>query len=438
MNTSLLRTLAALVAVSASSFAQAPPGYYLSVDTTNPTTLRATLHAVIDDHTRIPYTSTGVDTWDVLEAANEDPNNSSRILDLYGNFSYAKAGGGNSFYNREHTWPNSFGFPVDGGCNYPYTDCHMLFLCDIAYNGSRGNAPFRACSGCTEFTTVANNGQGGGSGGYPGQSNWSNGSNASNNWETWIGRRGDVARAILYADVRYAGGSHGVTGCSEPDLIVTDTQSLITNSSTGNNISVAYMGIKTVLLQWHLQDPVDAWEMNKNDVVFAFQGNRNPFIDHPEWVDCLFNGNCSTVTSYCTAGTTTNGCAATMSATGAPSVSSSSGFSLLATNVEGQRTGLIFYGINGPKASAWALGSSSFLCVKAPVQRLPSQSSGGNSNACNGAISIDWLAYLSTHPNALGQPFGVGQVVHAQCWFRDPPAASNTNLSNGLQFTTAP
>jgi len=418
--------------------AQAPPGYYASVDTTNASTLRATLHAVIDDHTRIPYTASATDTWDVLELASEDPANASRILDVYANLSLAKQGGGNTLYNREHTWPNSYGFPIDGPCNYPYTDCHMLFLSDINYNASRGNAPYRWCSGCTEYTTVANNGQGGGSGSYPGNSNWSNGSSTTNNWESWIGKRGDVARAILYADVRYEGGTHGVTGCAEPDLVVTDTQSLIANSATGNNTSVAYMGIKSVLLQWHQQDPPDAWEMHKNDVVFAFQGNRNPFIDHPEWADCLYSGVCSSVVAYCTSGTTTNGCAAAMSGTGTPSLAASSGFVLSAGSVEGQKTGLVFYGVNGPHAGVWAPGSTSFLCVKSPVQRLPSQNSGGTANSCNGSLSLDWLAWIAAHPAALGQPFSAGQIVYAQSWFRDPPAPSSTNLSNAVQFALQP
>ena len=52
------------------------------------------------------------------------------------------------------------------------------------------------------------------------------------------------------------------------------------------------MGILTVLLQWHVEDPVNDVELNRNDVVFSFQNNRNPFIDHPEWVACLFLDEC--------------------------------------------------------------------------------------------------------------------------------------------------
>lgn len=260
-----------------------PPDYYLSVDTGNPAQLRATLHAVIDDHTRFPYTSSSTDTWNILEQADENPANSTQILDLYRNRVYTKFGGGTGPYNREHSWPNSYGFPDDGPTNYPYTDCHHLFLCDVGYNSDRANLPFGNCApGATERVTDVNDGQGGGSGVFPGNSNWFGG----NLWQTWLGRRGDVARAMFYMDVRYEGGTHGVTGAPEPNLILTDNVNLI--ASTGGNASVAYMGLLAVLVQWNATDPVDDRERARNDAVYGFQGNRNPFIDHPEWVNALF------------------------------------------------------------------------------------------------------------------------------------------------------
>jgi hypothetical protein len=142
--------------------------------------------------------------------------------------------------------------------------------------------------------------------------------------------------------------------------------------------------------------------------------------------------------SYCTPGTTTNGCNAAMSATGTPSAAAASGFVLSCTGVEGQKVGLVFYGVSGPKASVWAPGSTSFLCVKSPVQRLPSASSGGTAGACDGALSIDLLAYLASHASALGQPFAPGDVAHAQAWFRDPSAPGTTNLSDGVHWTMRP
>jgi endonuclease I len=275
--------LAAAVFSPAVTSAAPPAGYYDSVDTTSAALMRTTLHAVIDDHTRYPYTSSSTDTWNILNEADQDPGNSANILDLYKNLSLVKISGGTGAYNREHSWPNSYGFPDDGSTNYPYTDCHQLFVSDVTYNSDRGNLPYGACtSGSSERPTVLNGGQGGGSGVFPGNSNWLNGSV----WQTWSGRKGDVARAMFYMDVRYEGGTHGVTGAAEPDLILTDNPSLIV--ATGGNASVAYMGLLSVLLQWNAADPPDAKERARNDVVYGYQGNRNPFIDHPEWVNAIF------------------------------------------------------------------------------------------------------------------------------------------------------
>ena len=255
------------------------PAYYASVDFTKSETLRTSLHEIIDDHVRYPYTLSTTDTYDILDRADQDPTKAGNILDLYRNTSVPKHGGGNAFYNREHTWPKSYGFPNDSLSNYPYTDCHHLFLCDSSYNSSRSIKPYRSETvSSNEMPTEENGGVGGGSGTYPGNSNWT----STDGWETWIGRRGDVARALLYLDVRYEGGTHGVTGGAEPDLVLTNSIDLITDSITGNNESIAYMGLLSTLLDWHEQDPVDDMERDRNDVVYAFQGNRNPFIDHPD------------------------------------------------------------------------------------------------------------------------------------------------------------
>lgn len=264
-----------------------PGGYYSGVTTSSSSALRSSLHAVIDDHTKIPYTASTTDTWDVLNVADQDPLDAGRVLDIYKNQSYAKAPGGNDLYNREHTWPKSLGFPDDGAGNYPYTDLHMLMVSEIQYNAARGNLPFGNCtSSCTEYPTQAYAGQGGGSGSFPGNSNWSNGQV----WQVWRKLKGNVARAMFYMDLRYEGGTHGVTAVAEPDLRLTDTMSLVTGSS--GNASVAYMGALSVLLQWHAEDPVDEAERLRNDAVYSYQGNRNPFVDNPAWVDCVYRNIC--------------------------------------------------------------------------------------------------------------------------------------------------
>jgi endonuclease I len=282
-----IQTMASNASVSFTTTG-AQTGYYAGVNTTSASALRASLHPIIDDSLKIPYTASTTDTWDVLNVADQDPLNSGRILDIYKNTPYTKSPGGNNFYNREHTWPNSLGFPSDGASNYPYTDVHMLMASDIAYNSARSNKPYGNCpSGCTEYPTLSYNGRGGGSGSYPGNSNWTNASV----FQVWNGMKGNVARAMFYMDLRYEGGTHGVTGAAEPDLRLTDTASLITQS--GSNASVAYMGFLSTLLQWHQQDPVDAAEVLRNEVIQSYQGNRNPFIDHPEWVACIYQSVCN-------------------------------------------------------------------------------------------------------------------------------------------------
>lgn len=285
--------LIALAATGGSLFAQTctlPSGwttYYNSVDTTNATTLRATLHDLIDNHTVYPYTSGSTDTWDILEWADEDPSNSSRIVDIYLNESYAKQGGGNSFYNREHTWPSSYGFP-DGAGTGPFTDCHSLRLVNDTLNSVRSNKPFDNCDAqCDEEPTQSTNGTGGGSGTFPGNSNWTEGLFTNGKWQCWAERKGDVARSIMYMAIRYEGDGGG-----EPDLILTDDRFLIASSNTGQDESVGYMGLLSVVLQWHCDDPPDAQECERNSRVAFYQGNRNPFVDHPEYADILWGSSC--------------------------------------------------------------------------------------------------------------------------------------------------
>lgn len=262
--------------------------YYASVDPSTPATLRATLHDAIKDHIRHEYTSSATDVWDILREADLDPQNSNNVITVYKNGSVSKT---SSTLNREHTWPKSYGFPDDSTANYPYTDCHHLMMADASYNTSRSNRPYGTCdASCAEYVTQVTNGTGGGSGVYPGNSDWGTGQYSDGIWQTWVGKKGNTARAQFYMDVRYEGGTHGYTNVSEPDLILTDDTSLIEASATGDNLSTAYMGRLSVLLQWTADDPPDAFDQARNEAVYKYQGNRNPFIDHPEWVSCIFQG----------------------------------------------------------------------------------------------------------------------------------------------------
>ncbi len=139
-------------------------------------------------------------------------------------------------------------------------------------------------------------------------------------------------------------------------------------------------------------------------------------------------------TSYCTAGTTTNGCTALISATGTASASQASGFDLTVAGVEGQKSGLIYFGTSGPKASPWGAGTS-FACVKGPQVRTPVQLSGGTAGLCDGALTLDFNAWMTANPTKAPAP---GEEVFVQGWFRDPPAPKGTSLSDALQLTVCP
>jgi endonuclease I len=261
----------------------APAGYYDTVDTTSPLSLRTTLHELIDDHVVYRYSTTEtppaagfrVDTWDIIALADAHPEEADSTLDLYLNGTFARQLKGvmtSPRYDREHSWPKSLGFDNEGAP--AYTDCHHLFAAYSSYNSSRGNKPYGKCGSGTCKPTETNLGQGG-----SGVCNTS----CPQVWETWSGRRGDVARAMFYMAIRYEGDAP-----REPDLELTDTLSLITTSSAWQTQAVAYMGLLSVLVEWHAEDPVDDSERRRNSSVYLFQGNRNPFIDHPEWVAAVF------------------------------------------------------------------------------------------------------------------------------------------------------
>ncbi|MEX1045348.1 MAG: endonuclease, partial [Chthoniobacterales bacterium] len=97
----------------------------------------------------------------------------------------------------------------------------------------------------------------------------------SDSFESNNSFKGDLARMIFYMAVRYEGGS------GEPDLEVDD----FTNGGTGT------FGKMSSLLAWHLLDPVDDFERRRNARIYSYQGNRNPFIDRPDWVHAVFDPN---------------------------------------------------------------------------------------------------------------------------------------------------
>jgi subtilisin-like proprotein convertase family protein len=146
--------------------------------------------------------------------------------------------------------------------------------------------------------------------------------------------------------------------------------------------------------------------------------------------------------AYCTSGTTSNGCIATISADTQPSASFAHACHIAVTGVETQKNGVIFYGIDNSAFAPlpWSPQSTSFLCIKPPYQRTGAQDSAGDPLAgpCEGSLHLDWNAFQLSNAGVLGSPFTAGQDAFVQSWFRDPPAPKTTSLSNALQLTLQP
>ncbi|NQV15450.1 endonuclease [bacterium] len=242
---------------------QIPDGYYDQAEGRTGSELKAALHDLISDHIKYPYTSGSTDVWDILKLSDEDPDSSENVILIYTGRSQAKtdnsgesgAGGGN-LWNREHVWSKSHGFPIEN--DTAYTDCHHLRPADESVNSSRGTLDFDyGGSQHVEATECY----------YDGDS-----------WEPRDAVKGDVARMMFYMVVRYDPGYH--TDNTLYDLELVDFTGTATQQPTFGKLSS--------LLQWHALDPPDNFELNRNEVVYGFQGNRNPFIDHPEWADSIF------------------------------------------------------------------------------------------------------------------------------------------------------
>ena len=176
-------------------------------------------------------------------------NESGNIITLYTSFSTShSAYNSGSGWNREHVWPKSLGGFNTSGAG---SDLHHIRPSENRTNSNRGNLKYGNVDGGTKSTGNLS----GEVGGYY----------SSSYYEPLDNVKGDVARICLYVYVRY--GSE-YSQCSK-----------ITN---------VFQSVD-VLLEWCALDPVDTWEMGRNEVVGKIQGNRNVFIDYPELAWLLFD-----------------------------------------------------------------------------------------------------------------------------------------------------
>ncbi|QNS06125.1 endonuclease I family protein [Streptomyces xanthii] len=212
--------------------------------------LKSALHTIISKQTKLSYDG----VWNALKTTDQDPNNSNNVILIYSGVSRAKSlnGGDSGDWNREHVWAKSHGdFGTTTG---PGTDLHHLRPEDVTVNSIRGNKDF------DEGGSAVPNG--GGS------------LTDADSFEPRDAVKGDVARMILYMAVRYEG-----------DDAFADLEP---NESVDNG-SAPYIGKLAVLKKWSAEDPPDAFEKNRNEVIYTtYQHNRNPFIDHPEWVESVY------------------------------------------------------------------------------------------------------------------------------------------------------
>ena len=201
-----------------------------------------------------------------------------------------------------------------------------------------------------------------------------------------------------------------------------------------NNTSVTYDG--TTLGSLDVLEAVGMYDFTGLQV-FGWAIEDGPFSA----MDITFQGLRIEVPvqTYCTAGTSANGCQAAIAASGAASATATSGFTLSATGAEGAKQGLFFFGANGRQANPWGNGTS-FQCVTPPVKRGTNTAGGGTPGACDGTFAEDLNAlWCPSCPKPALNP-GSGAVVQAQLWYRDPTNTSNqtTSLSDAVEFSIAP
>lgn len=273
----LLFSITVLLAFTASVYAQtSTEEYYQSATGKTGGELKTALYYIIKDNVVIPYTTKtegdDYNVWEALKITDEDPNDTNNVLLIYTRRSELKSntdgGSGGDLWNREHIWAKSYGLGSPYDDPGAATDIHALRACDGSVNSARGNKFFDVGGSAHSEATSCNF--------------------DNDSWEPGDDIKGDIARTIFYMAVRYKGEN------GEPNLHLTDDMN---DYQSGYAVHGKY----STLLDWNNEDPVDDAERTRNEKVYEIQGNRNPFIDHPEWVDAVWettDSNSPVVTNY--------------------------------------------------------------------------------------------------------------------------------------------
>lgn len=229
--------------------------YYAPLDTSsNGATFRSKLDQLITETHKKKTSYDGL--REVFKTADADPNKSGNIIWFYSGTSVAFNGTFGST-NREHVWPK------DGGKAFSATsdagsDAHHLRPTEQNLNSTRGSKQFGEVP-----TTASNIVKQAGSTSYENLCYV-----ADNVFYPGEGYRGATARILMYVETRWGDEFH-------------------LNFVLGQGKSKTIGDIET-LMKWHYQEPPTAEEMRRNEAVYKIQGNRNPFIDHPEFATKIY------------------------------------------------------------------------------------------------------------------------------------------------------
>lgn len=202
--------------------------------------------------------------------ADSTAGSSSKMTLVYSSASISSTWDNGKTWNREHVWPQSLGTFTTTKCG---SDLHHLHPADSKVNSTRCNLPYGVVTTGTSYKTAKTT------------SGVTAGYYTSNFYEPLDNAKGDIARTLLYVYVRW-----GETNLTD---VIQSTD---------------------VLLKWCQADPVDTWEMGRNDSVQSIQGNRNVFIDYPEYAWLIFGKSipkCTTPSGKAAATGTTSGSGST-------------------------------------------------------------------------------------------------------------------------------
>ncbi|MDQ6529962.1 endonuclease [Flavobacterium sp. LHD-85] len=260
-----------LLMFTAIGFAQIPSGYY-STATGTGYTLKTQLYNIIKGHTDngyaglyTTYQTSDVDNFyendgTVLDMYSENPSGTDPYTYTTGTTqrcgSYSVEG---DCYNREHIIPQS----IFNEQSPMVSDAHFITPTDGKVNGIRSNYPH---GNVNSVTYTSQNGSKLGSSAVSGYS--------GTVFEPINDFKGDIARMYFYFATRY---ENTIAGYSYAMF----------NGSSNQVFTTAFLNM---LLAWHAQDPVSAREIARNNAIYTRQNNRNPFIDHPEYVNQIWGG----------------------------------------------------------------------------------------------------------------------------------------------------